>query len=161
MNTSQRIEREQMRLLAGRMFARGLRQKDVVVRFGVAKSTASKWYQLWREGGRAALRRRKPPGRPRRLSEAEIAQLGDELQKGPQAHGHATDLWTLPRIAQLIEKQLGVRYHPGHVWWLLRRMGWTCQKPARRAKERDEDAIRRWRKQRWPALKRGRCAEVN
>jgi len=161
MNTSQRIEREQKRLQAGRMFARGRRQKDVVARFGVAKSTASKWYQLWREGGMAALRRRKPAGRPRRLSETERAQLGEELQKGPQAHGHATDLWTLPRIARLIEKQFGVRYHPGHVWWLLRSMGWSCQKPPRQAKERDEDAIRRWRKQRWPAPRRGLCAEAN
>jgi len=161
MDNLQRREREQMRLNAARMFGQGGRQRDVVQRFGVARSTASKWYRMWREGGRGAMHQRRPPGRPRRLSDAQTEQLREELLKGPQAHGYATELWTLPRIGKLIEKRFGVRYHPGHLWWLLRRMGWSCQKPARQAKERDETAIRNWREKRWPALKRGPCAEAN
>lgn len=90
-----------------------------------------------------------------------MEQLREELLKGPPAHGYATELWTLPRIGKLIEKRFGVRYHPGHLWWLLRRMGWSCQKPARQAKERDEAAIRAWREKRWPAPERGLCAEAN
>jgi len=149
-----------MRFQAAGMFEQGLRQRDVVRRFGVARSTASKWYQMWREGGREAMRSHRASGRPRRLTDDQLQQLEEELLKGPQAHGHITDLWTLPRIAKLIKKVFGVRYHPGHVWWLMRRMGWTCQKPSRRAKERDEEAIRKWREERWPRLKRGHCAKV-
>jgi transposase len=150
-----------MRLAAAKMFEQGQRQRDVVRRFGVARSTASKWHQMWREGGREAMRSRRASGRPRRLTDDQVEQLKDELLKGPEAHGYTTNLWTLPRIAQVIKKLFGVRYHAGHVWRLMRRMGWTCQKPARRAKERNEEAIRQWRQERWPRLKRGQCAKVS
>lgn len=150
-----------MRLEAAKMFEQGLRQRDVVRRFGVARSTASKWQQMYREGGLEAMRSRRASGRPRRLSDEQVEQLADELLKGPEAHGYTTNLWTLPRIAQVIRKLFGVRYHAGHVWRLMRRMGWTCQKPARRAKERNEEAIRQWREERWPRLKRGQSAKAN
>ena len=150
-----------MRLEAAEMFEQGLRQRDVVRRFGVARSTASKWEQMYREGGLEAMRSRRASGRPRRLTDKQVEQLADELLRGPEAHGYTTNLWTLPRIAQVIKKLFGVRYHAGHVWRLMRRMGWTCQKPARRAKERNEEAIRQWREERWPRLKRGQCAKAN
>jgi len=116
---------------------------------------------MYREGGLEAMRSRRASGRPRRLTDKQVEQLADELLKGPEAHGYTTNLWTLPRIAQVIRKLFGVRYHAGHVWRLMRRMGWTCQKPARRAKERNEEAIRQWREERWPRLKRGQCAKAN
>ena len=142
------------------MFEQGGRQRDVVRQLGVARSTASKWHARWLEGGLEALRARPVPGRPRRLSDAELGQLEEALLQGPQAHGYSTELWTLPRMTRLIAKRFGVRYHPSHVWKLLRRMGWSCQKPARRAKERDEAAIRHWRRYVWPAVKRGQCAQA-
>src|SRR5262245_63790834 len=83
-----------------------------------------------------------------------VAGLDGALRRGAPAHGFKTDLWTLPRVAAVIERRTGVRYHPGHVWYLLRRLNWSLQRPARRARERDETAIRQWVRQRWPAVKK-------
>lgn len=102
------------------------------------------------------MARRGPPGPKRRLSERQMAQLEQMLLAGPTAAGYATELWTLPRIGKLIQQRFGVTYHEGHVWHLMRRLGWSCQKPAKRAKERDEEAIQAWVKQCWPRIKRGR-----
>lgn len=144
---------------AAAMFAQGRRQKDVVQELDVSKASVSHWHRLWKEGGKEALRARRACGRPRRLSAAQMEQLQRELLQGPRAHGYTTELWTLSRIAQLIYQRFGVRYHPGHVWHLLGAMNWTSQKPARQAKERDEQAIRQWREKRWPAIKKGRCGK--
>jgi transposase len=95
-------------------------------------------------------------GRRPRLSAAELDAVEEALGKGPQAFGFDTDLWTLGRIAAVIEQLTGVRHHPGHVWRLLRRLGWSPQRPARRAAERDEAEIARWRAQEWPRIKGGR-----
>ena len=76
------------------------------------------------------------------------------LREGPTAHGFATDLWTLERVAVVIEETTGVAYHPGHVWKLLKRMGWSVQRPARRAVERDDKAVAVWRAERWPKVKK-------
>lgn len=96
-----------------------------------------------------------PPGPAPLLSQEQLEELEQELLKGPQGHGYATSLWTLPRIAKLIEGLFGVRHHPGRVWHILRKMGWSCQKPQRRAKEKDEAQIARWVKEDWPRIKRG------
>jgi transposase len=83
------------------------------------------------------------------------------LLAGAEAHGFDTDLWTLPRIAEVIWRLTGVSYHPGHVWWLLRRHDWSPQRPARRATERDEQEIARWRAEEWPRIKRGRQSKAH
>jgi transposase len=85
---------------------------------------------------------------------AELRQVERALREGARAHGFNTDLWTLPRVAQVIERVTGVRYHAGHVWRVMQAMGWTLQRPARRAKERNEEAIRQWVAERWPAVKK-------
>jgi transposase len=107
----------------------------------------------WRASGAA------PPLQPRgpqpRLGPQQWAELESELLRGPLAQGYASDLWTLERIASLIRKLFGVRYHPAHVFRLLRGLGWSCQRPELRAKERDEAAIQRWVREDWPALKKG------
>jgi transposase len=76
------------------------------------------------------------------------------MLKGAGAFGFSTDLWTLRRVAELIERTFGVRYHPAHVWKVLRGEGWSCQKPEQRARERDEEAIEKWRTERWPHIKK-------
>jgi transposase len=76
------------------------------------------------------------------------------LLKGASAHGFSTALWTLPRVATVIARTFGVTYHPAHVWKILRGEGWTCQQPARRARERDEAAIQRWRTTTVPHIKK-------
>ena len=141
---------------AARLFRRGFSQAEVARTLGVTPKSASRWHQAWREGGRRALRAAGRAGRKPRLSERQLRRLEQELLKGPQAQGYATQLWTLPRIAGVIEKLFGVRYHPGHVWYLLRRLGWSCQRPGRQAKERGEEGIRRWLAENWPRIKRGR-----
>jgi transposase len=147
---------EQRRLKAARLFAAGISQAEVARRLGVAASSANRWHQNWKGQGEAGLARRGPPGAQSRLSGAQLAELEEMLLAGPVAAGYASDLWTLPRIAKLIQQRFGVKYHPGHIWHLMRRLGWSCQKPARRAKERDEQAIGRWLARDWPRLKRGR-----
>ena len=94
-------------------------------------------------------------GRRPRLSAAELDAVDQALGKGPEAFGFDTELWTLARVAQVIERLTGVRHHPGQVWRILRRLGWSLQRPARRAAERDEVEVARWRVQEWPRIKGG------
>jgi transposase len=84
----------------------------------------------------------------------QLAQLAEHLQNGPQAHGYATALWTTERIARLIHRQFGVRYHRDHVGRLLGQMGWSCQRPTGRARERKEEEIARWKRVEWPRIKK-------
>lgn len=147
---------EQRRREAARLFTAGISQAEVARQLRVSPSSANRWHQAWKRGGEAGLARRGPPGRKPRLSAEQRGPLARLLLEGPGAAGYATELWTLPRIQKLIQDRFRVRYHPSHVWLLLRQMGWSCQKPTPRAQERDEAAIARWRQARWPQIKRGR-----
>jgi transposase len=146
----------QRRLQAARLFAQGLSQAEVARRLGVSRQTASRWHARWLKGGRAGLAGPGRWGRPSRLSDRDWQRVERALLAGPQAHGFDTDLWTLPRVAEVIWRTCGVGYHPGHVWWLLRRHHWSPQRPARRAVERDEAEVARWRAEEWPRIKGGR-----
>ena len=105
-------------------------------------------------GSRAGLKQAGRAGRKPRLSPADVKKIEEGLKRGPEDLGYDTSLWTARRVTHLIEEVCGVRYHPGHVWRLLRQLGWSCQRPAGRALERDEEAIRQWKKKRWPELKK-------
>jgi transposase len=144
------------RIEAGRLFAEGLSQAEVARRLGVSRQSASRWFHLWKANGVEALRGAGRTGRKRQLSDEDLRRLEALLIEGPQAQGYETNLWTLKRIATVVRKRFGVSYHPGHVWKLLRQLGWSCQRPERRARERDEAAIRRWLKYRWPRIKKKR-----
>ena len=144
---------EQRRLEAAKMLKKGLSQAEVARRLEVSRQSVSKWASRLEQEGKDGLRQH-ALGRPRQLSDAQCAKLGKLLVQGALAQGFATELWTLPRIAQLIEARFGVRYSTGHTWHLLRRLGFSCQKPARRAIQRDEAHIEQWKKRRWPALKK-------
>jgi len=146
---------EERRMRAADLFRRGVIPAEIARQLGVTHQVVSEWRKAWQEGGRAALRRAGRAGRPRKLSTAQLAKVQRALAKGAEAHGYVTDLWTLPRVAEVIERVSGVSYHPGHVWYILRdQLGWTWQRPARRAVERDEEAIERWVNQRWPQVKK-------
>jgi len=145
------------RIEAGRLFAQGLSQAEVARQLGVSRQSASRWFRLWKANGSEGLRGAGRTGRKRQLSEEELRRLEAVLIQGPQAQGYETNLWTLQRIASVIEKLFGVSYHPGHVWKLLRQLGWSCQRPERRAVERDETTVRRWLKYRWPRIKKKRA----
>ena len=93
-------------------------------------------------------------GRKPRVAPEQMGRVEAALRQGPRAHGFRTNLWTLPRVARVIKQLTGVQYHPGHVWRLLGALDWTLQRPAKRAKERNEPAIQHWITTRWPAVKK-------
>jgi transposase len=116
------------------------------------------------EGGRRSLRQAGRAGRKARLTAKDFERMERALQRGPEALGYETSLWTSQRVAHLIENEFGIQYHPGHVWRILRRLGWSCQRPTGRALERNEEAIHHWKKQRWPAIKKkpsGKAARLS
>ena len=141
------------RARAAKLFAEGLIQAEVARRCGVSRTTGFRWYRAWIKRGKKDL---EPlaRGRPNRLSNAKLQAIEKELLRGAQAHGFSSELWTLERVAQVIERVAGVHYHPGHVWRVLRSLGWSLQKPTTRARERDELKIARWKKTEWPRLKK-------
>jgi transposase len=142
---------EHVRMQAGALFAAGRSQAQVARTLGVARQNASRWHASWRSGGQDALRSAGPTGSRPRLSDAQLHAIDQALREGARANGFDTDHWTLDRITSVIERLTGVAYHPGHVWKLLRhRMGYRLQRPARRAVERDEQAIARWVAEDWP-----------
>jgi transposase len=145
---------EKRRKQAGKLFTKEVSAPEVARRLGVARQVAYRWKDAWAQGGSAALASKGPAGRKARLTAKQTQQVTDALLAGPSTHGYKTDLWTLPRVAALIEDLTGVEYHPGHVWRLLGASGFSCQRPERRAVERDEKAIRRWKRVDWPALKK-------
>jgi transposase len=106
------------------------------------------------EGGDAALAPKPVPGRPQKLLSDQCRRLFDILMQGAMAYGFPNDIWTLKRIAHVIRKEFRVRYAVGHIWKLLRRSGWSCQVPEKRAIQRDEEAIEQWKRHKWPALKK-------
>src|SRR6202521_2344840 len=150
------LERRRMR--AASLLAKGLSQSEVARRVGAHRQSVSKWAAELQVKGRAGLKQAGRAGRKPRLSAKQISEIEVALKRGPQALGYETRLWTANRVAHLIEQESGVSYHPGHVWKILRRLGWSCQRPAGRALERDEKAIQRWKKERWPELKKGQKA---
>jgi transposase len=145
---------EARRWRAVRLFQRGERQAEVARLLGVHRQTVYRWAKCWESEGRTALKKAGRAGRKPRLSVVQLRGLERGLKRGPEVLGYETSLWTTPRVADLIERECGIRFHPGHVWKLLRQLGWSCQRPVGRALERDEAAIRGWKKRRWPELKK-------
>jgi transposase len=123
---------------------------------GVSPQTASRWHAAWDAGGRDGLAGAGRAGRLPRLDDARLGEVEAALLGGPKANGYPTDMWTLARVAEVIEKVAGVRYSPSQTWTILRtRLGWSRQRPARRAVERAQEAVAVWKKQQWPRIKRG------
>lgn len=150
----------QRRKRAARMFAAG---KMILARIAyelqVSRQSVSRWYEQWKRGGSGALRGAGRAGRRPKLEPQQLRCVEEALRMGAKAHGFDTDLWTLPRVAVVVERLSGVRYHPGHVWKILGSIDWTLQRPARRAKERNPEKVKRWVDQRWPEVKKTLAAE--
>jgi transposase len=113
-----------------------------------------RWFHTRQRGGDKALKVRSSPGRPPKLQRKQKERLIRLLVKGAMARGYRTNLWTTTRIAQLIEEEFGVQYHPNHIGRLMYGLGWSHQKPKRRALERDDAAIEQWKRQEWPRIKK-------
>jgi transposase len=156
MNPTPHTWKEARRFQAWHLKQQGWSQRQIATALGVSEGAVSQWMKRAREAGPEALRRRPPPGAPRRLSPKQLARLPALLHQGPTAYGFRGELWTRSRVAAIIRLECGVAYHPRHVGRLLKTLRWSPQKPMRRARQRDEAAIAQWRNDTWPALKRGR-----
>jgi len=145
---------ERRRKRAAQLFGQGKTQAEVVRQLEVSRQSVSRWHADWLAGGTDALRAAGRAGRLPQLDRADLGRVERRLKKGPLANGYPTDMWTIQRVAEVIESETGVAYHPGHVWRILRQMGWSRQRPARRAVERDDQAIANWVKHDWPRVKK-------
>jgi transposase len=145
---------EKRRFAAQKLLAEGLHQSEVARRLGVHRQSVSRWAAAFEEDGKDALRKAGRAGRLPRLSQPQKERIKEALVEGPQAYGYATSLWTIGRVAALIEQKTGIKYHKGHAWKILRGLGWSSQRPVGRALERDEKAIVHWKKKQWPAIKK-------
>ena len=132
---------EQRRRKAIALLEQGHKDHEVARLVGASPGTICDWKKAYHQLGEAFFEAHSPPGRACCLSEKQIDQLKKRLLKGARRNGYPTELWTLRRIAEVIEKHFGITYDPSSVWHLLQRMGWSCQKPEKRARERDEEAI--------------------
>jgi len=154
------VQLERRRRRAARLFEQNVPVPEVVRRLGVARQVAYRWQAAWESGGEAALASKGAAGPKAKITPVQTQQIVEALLQGPKAKGYKTQMWTLPRMADLIENLTGVRYHPGHVWRIMGNLGFSCQRPERRAIERDEAAIRQWKRVQWPALKKKRSGKA-
>ena len=147
-------ELEARRRVAVGLVERGMRPVDAARAVGTSRGSMTRWMQGYRKGGEGGLTAKPHLGKRPKLTPRQRERLAKLLLEGPRRLGYRTQLWTLARVAEVIERRFAVKYHPGHVWYLLRSMGWSYQKTERRARERDEEAIARWRAREWPRIKR-------
>lgn len=140
-------------MIAADRFDEDKEPAEIAAFLSVDVQSVRRWRRAYRRGGRAALASSKPTGRPRKLTDDQRAALRTLLAEEPRAHGYADAyLWTTKLVARLIKDRFGVEHHHDHVGVILHELGITPQVPARRAKERDEARITRWREEFWPAL---------
>lgn len=145
---------EKRRMQAAKLLMQGVHEAEVARRVGAHRQSVNRWSRQLAVSGPEGLKKVGRAGRKPQLTNADREKIKEALKRGPEALGYETSLWSAWRVSDLIERECGVKYHPGHVWKVLRSLGWSCQRPTARALERDEDAIRRWKKERWPELKK-------
>ncbi|MET7458632.1 winged helix-turn-helix domain-containing protein [Streptomyces sp. NPDC005574] len=151
LTTERRAAREEIRLEAGRRFARGDRNSVIAKDLRVSERSVEQWRRNWRESDMQGLKSKGPAKLPK-LSDERFALLEQELAKGLAAHGWEDQRWTLERVRTLIGRQFQVSCSIAGVWRLLHRHGWSWQSPARRALKRDEHAVELWKKDVWPQV---------
>ena len=139
---------------AARLLRQGVSQSEVARRLRVHRQSVIRWARQLAQAGRVGLKKAGRAGRKPRLTGEQLKRLQQALKRGPERSGYASGVWTTSRVRALIEEQCGVRYHEAHVWRILRKLGWSCQRPSGRALERDEPAILQWQKVQWPRLKK-------
>ena len=155
MKTKNKVEAgAKRRVRAARLLQAGHAPAEVAVMVGAPRQTVYRWRAVLESQGVDALRDMSKGGRPAQIGAEELMRLQVALLEGPTAHGFGTPLWTLKRVRVFIEREFGVRYSEVHVWRLLGQLGFSSQKPERRALERDDAAIEHWKKRTWPGLKK-------
>lgn len=152
--TGSAAQLEERRLRAVDLLADGKSLTEVAELVGADVSSVKRWKRAWKQGGVTALASRPNHGRPSKLTAAEKRRVAQIVRAGPLRAGFMTDWWTCKRVAEVIRREFAVTYHPDHVGRLLHALGFTQQKPQRRAAERNESAIARWRTDDWPRIKK-------
>jgi transposase len=147
-------ELEARRRRAMTLLKDGVGVDEIAKQIGTTPWSIYRWRQIVEKKGKSALKAQPHPHRPCRLSPKQKANLLELLLQGATAFGYQNQLWTLPRIAKLIEKHFGITYHPASVWRILHSLGWSCQKPQRYPRGRKEEEIQLWRKEKWPHIKK-------
>ena len=142
------------RRVAVEFLGKGMSTADVALVLGVSVSSIKRWKRAFRLGGAAALEPQPRPGPRAKLTSSERERLRRLLVAGPRAAGFSTELWTCARVAELVRREFGVDYHPDHLGRILHDLGFSPQKPQRRAAERNEAVIERWRSHDWPRIKK-------
>jgi transposase len=145
---------EERRRRALRLLDKGLSLNEVGRLVGCAASSVMRWREMRRRGGEKGLKVRTSPGRPHKLSLIRCRVLLKVLLEGALASGFPTQLWTTARISEVIRRKFRVEYHPDHVGRLMHRLGWSHQRPQKRALEREEGVIRRFVRKDWPRVKK-------
>jgi transposase len=153
LDAAERARREKVRLEAAEMIEAGASDREIARRFRVSRMSVNRWRRALAAGGREALASKGAGGAQCKLSPAQVAELEAVLEEGPAAAGYADQCWTLSRVAEQVWQRFGVEYTLAGMAVLLHRLGWSVQVPARRAAERDEDKIARWREDTWPVIK--------
>ena len=146
--------REWRRFRALYLKQRGWIQRDIAEALDASEVHVSRWLARARDGGPEALRARPAPGRSPRLTPDQLRSIPELLWHGPEAYGFRGQVWTCARVAKVIEWEFGARYHKDHVGRILKALHWTPQQPIKRAIQRDDEAIQRWRDETWPELLR-------
>jgi transposase len=142
------------RVRAGRMLLAGKTPAQAALAVGVARQTVYTWKAVLEERGIDGLRDMPTRGRPARLEDEQLQALARVLLQSPTEHGFGTELWTLKRVGVVVQRMFGVEYSLSQIWRILGGLGFSVQKPERRAIERDEDAVQTWKRKTWPALKK-------
>jgi transposase len=143
------------RVIAVELLRDGNLLTEVADLLNVSVSSVKRWKKAFQQGGLAALAPKRHPGPTSKLSVPQKRRLREILLRGPQAAGFHSDLWSCPRVAEVVQREFGIVYHPDHLGRILHDLGFSPQKPQRRARERDEAAIERWRRYDWPRIKKG------
>ena len=146
---------EARRIEGARLLKRKVAQAEVARRLEVSRQSVSRWArQLAEVNGAVGKLKGKSLGRPCRLDPAQCTALTRALLKGALQAGFSTELWTVKRVRALIKGEFGIVYSNTGCWELLRSLGFSPQKPEKRALQRDEEAIATWKRKTWPALKK-------
>lgn len=148
------VELERRRRRAMELLRSGHTLSTVARMVGAAVSAVWQWRETFRRKGSQGLAAKPAPGRPQKLTARQRQRLPKLLAIGARRYGYTNDLWTTRRVATVIEHEFGVDYHPAHVSRILADLGWSCQKPERRALERNETAIAHWKRYRWVEIKK-------
>jgi len=149
-----RRTRERVRKRAGRLFANAISQADIARTLGVTPAAVSQWHAAWKDNRETGLASKGHPGFPSRLTDEKKKLFKRAILQGPLSHGYETNLWTLTRLSDVMKKCTRIRFGHNRTWQIVRELGFTCQKPQIRAKQRDEKAIKAWKEKRLPGLKK-------